>query len=209
MKMTIRCSNCGFENTEGANFCMNCGTPILNNQNSSALQSDLEWFADKLYNGEISLPTSECPILLKKREEPIIVLPNVIFKEPRSVRTSVGGFAGPTIHITKGVSFRLGGASSRSISHEEIKTIDHGILTITNKRLAFTGPIKTLNYNLNKIIAINDFEDGIAIQRDNKQKTEYFLGTNQTIINYHRGSQQKSTPFYGSLIKTAIMGQLE
>ena len=207
--MSKKCSSCGYENPSEAKFCINCGTQLSFNQNETNLQTDLEWFAEKLYTGEMALPTSACPIILKKSERPIIVLQNVLFKEPRSVRTSVGGYGGPTIRIAKGVSFRLGGASSRSISHEEIKTIDQGILTITNKRLAFTGPIKTLNYNLNKIIAINEFEDGIAVQRDNKQKTEYFLGTNNTIVNFTRGNQECSTPFYGSLIKSAIMGQLE
>ena len=207
--MIKRCTNCGYENTAEANFCINCGTPLSSAQNDYNSQTDLEWFAEKLYTGEMILPTSECPIILKKSERPLIVLQNVIFKEPRSVRTSVGGYGGPTIRIAKGFSLRLGGASSRSISHEEIKTIDQGTLTITNKRLAFTGPMKTLNYNLNKIISINEFDDGIAIQRDNKQKTEYFLGTNNTIVSFTRGSQETSTPFYGSLIKAIIMGQLE
>lgn len=207
--MIKRCSNCGYENSEESKFCINCGTQLPNVQNNYNAKTDLEWFAEKLYTGEMILPTSNCPIILKKSEKPIIVLENIIFKEPRSVRTSTGGYGGPTIRITKGVSFRLGGGSSRSTSHEEIKTIDYGTLTITNKRLAFTGPMKTLNYNINKIISITEFDDGIAIQRDNKQKTEYFMGTNNTIINFTRGNQEISTPFYGSLIKAIIMGQLE
>ena len=35
--------------------------------------------------------------------------------------------------------------------------------------------MKTLNYNLSKILSITDFKDGIAIQRDNKQKTVLIL----------------------------------
>ena len=164
-----------------------------------------------LYNddNEINLPTNDCPVILKRGEEPIVVLPNLILREPQSVRTSYGSYGGPTVRLMKGVSFRLGGASHRSSSHDEIKIIDKGTLTITNKRLIFTGSMKTLNYNLSKILSITDFKDGIAIQRDNKQKTEYFTDCDETVLNYKVNDQFKSTPFYGTLLKAVIMGQLE
>ena len=203
--MAIKCLNCGFVNEDGVNFCNNCGSVLSNN----APQNDLEWFAQKIYEGKVNLPVHNCPIIIKKNEKPIVVIPNVTLKEPRSVRTSLGGYAGPTIRIAKGFSFRLGGGSSRSESHEEIKTIDKGILTITNKRLAFTGSMKNLNYNLNKIMSIKEFQDGIAIQRENKQKTEYFTGTNDIILNYSRNNTKHQTPFYGALLKATIMGQIE
>ena len=211
--MIIKCSRCGFINKADANFCIDCGnnlhednnTPQNNtnennnsntsqhntteetinsnipqdnpndrNNNSNSPQNDLEFFAQQLYENKVNLPTRDCPVILKRAEEAVLVLPNITLKEPRAVRTSVGGYAGPTIRIAKGISFRLGGGTSRSVSHDEIKTIDKGTLTITNKRLIFTGSMKTLNYNLSKILSITDFKDGIGIQRDNKQKTEYF-----------------------------------
>lgn len=69
--------------------------------------------------------------------------------------------------------------------------------------------MKTLNYNLSKILSITDFKDGIGIQRDNKQKTEYFIDCDKTVLNYKVNDQFKSTPFYGTLLKAVIMGQLE
>ena len=156
--MAIKCSNCGFVNEDNSNFCSSCGSPLSNNATSSP-KNDLEWFAQELYDGRMNLPTNNCPIILKKGEIAIAVLDHITLKEPRSVRTSLGGYGGPTIRIAKGFSIRLGGVSSRSTSHEEIKTIDTGILTITNKRLIFSGTMKNLNYNLNKIISINEFED--------------------------------------------------
>ena len=203
--MAIKCLKCGFVNEDGSQVCNNCGNEL----SSNVPQSNLEWFAQKIYEGKVNLPTQNCPIIMKKNEKPIVVIPNIILKEPRSVRTTVGGYAGPTIRIAKGISFRLGGGSSRSESHEEIKSIDQGTLTITSKRLSFTGTMKNLNYNLNKIMSINEFEDGISIQRENKQKTEYFTGTNNIILNYTRNNQKNQTPFYGALLKATIMSQLE
>lgn len=208
--MAIKCLKCGQINDEAAHFCTNCGNTLLESNNTSnSQQNDLEFFAQQLYENKVHLPTRDCPIILKRAEEAVLVLPNITFKEPRAVRTSVGGYAGPTIRIAKGISFRLGGGTSRSVSHDEIKTIDKGTLTITNKRLIFTGSMKTLNYNLSKILSITDFKDGIGIQRDNKQKTEYFIDCDKTVLNYKVNDQFKSTPFYGTLLKAVIMGQLE
>ena len=208
--MAIKCLNCGFVNEDNIRICINCGNDLINNKNTSNIpQSNLELFVQKIYDGKVNLPTRNCPVILKKSEKAILVLPNITLKEPRAVRNSIGGYAGPTIRIAKGISFKLGGASSQSVSHDEIKDIDNGTLTITNKRLIFTGTMKTLNYNLNKIISINDFKDGISIQRDNKQKTEYFTGSDETILNYKIKGQHNSTPFYGIILKAAIMAQLE
>lgn len=206
--MAIKCLKCGFVNEDNSNFCNNCGEPLNNNTHNEPVD-DLEWFIQKIYKNEVNLPTANCPIILKKNEEAILVMPNVTFREPRSVRTSLGGYGGPTIRIAKGISFKLGGASSRSVSHEEIKKIDVGTLTITNKRLIFTGTMKTLNYNLSKIMSITEFSDGIAIQRENKQKTEYFTDTDNIILTYTRNNITNETPFHGALIKAAIMGQIE
>ncbi len=233
--MIIKCSRCGFINKDDVNFCVHCGNKLKedsdtsqnnsnqgndtsnNSQNNSnqgndnfnAPQDELGWLLQKIYNSEINLPNCGCPVILKRGEEPVLVMPNITFREPHAVRTSVAGYGGPTFRIAKGVSFRLGGASSRSVSHDEIQKIDTGTLTITNKRLIFTGSMKTLNYNLSKILSITEFKDAVGIQRDNKQKTEYFTDCDRSILNYTINNQTKSTPFYGPLLKAVIMSQIQ
>lgn len=180
-----------------------------NNTHSNTPQTDFEWFLEKILNNEIDLPTEGCPVILKRGEEPIVVLPNITFKEPRSVRTSYGSYGGPTVRLMKGVSFRLGGASHRSTSQDEITTIDRGTLTITNKRLIFTGSQKTLNYNLSKILSITEYKDAIVIQKENKQKTEIFADSDNIRFDYGTDGQTRSIPFYGCLLKAAILSQIQ
>lgn len=249
--MIIKCSRCGFINKADANFCIDCGNnlhednntsntsqnntnennnsntsqhntteetinsnipqdnPNDRNNNSNSPQNDLDWFLEKISNNEINLPTDDCPVILKRGEEPIVVLPNLILREPQSVRTSYGSYGGPTVRLMKGVSFRLGGASHRSSSHDEIKIIDKGTLTITNKRLIFTGSMKTLNYNLSKILSITEFKDAIGIQKENKQKIEYYTNCDNLRLDYEIDGRTRSIPFYGCLLKAAILSQLQ
>ena len=117
-------------------------------------------------------------LMLKKGEYPLLSLNNITLKEPRSVRVTHGGYAGPRIRVAKGVSFNLGAFGASSESHEEIKVIDNGNLLLTNKRLIFSGSKRSINIQLKKIISIDAYGDGIALRRENKQKTEYFVGLN-------------------------------
>lgn len=183
--------------------------PEETHNTSNIPQNNYEWFLEKIYNNELNLPTDGCPVILKRGEELVVVLPNITFKEPRSVRTSYGSYGGPTVRLMKGVSFRLGGASHRSTSHDEITTIDRGTLTITNKRLIYTGSQKTLNYNLSKILSITEYKDAIVIQKENKQKTEIFADCDNLRLDFNVDGQMRSIRFYGCLLKAAIMSQIQ
>jgi hypothetical protein len=77
------------------------------------------------------------PVLLKRKEELQVVLPNMALWEPRSVRQSTGGYGGPSFRVTRGVYGRMGAFKAQSESHEELKAIDQGAFTLTNKRLIF------------------------------------------------------------------------
>lgn len=209
--MAKKCLNCGFFNDDADLFCKRCHSFLKgdNYEHHEYLPEDINWFNNKLFEGKVNLPVKSCSIILKKDEKPIIAIPNVELSEPRSVRTSSGTYGGPTFRVAKGVSFRLGGGNSRSVSHEEIQKVDEGILTITNKRLVFSGRMKTLNYNLNKIISVTPYLNGIGVQRDNKQKMEYFLGTDEIDINFKKDGEIHKTPFYGMLLNSVIMGQIQ
>ena len=122
-------------------------------------------------------------VVLKRGEVPFLSLNSVMLKEPRAVRVTHGGHAGPRIRVAKGISFGLGTFGAKSESQEEIREIDRGNLFLTNKRLIFSGTKRSTNIRLKKIVSINPFDNGIALRRDGKQKTEYFVGlTNGTFM---------------------------
>lgn len=208
--MAKLCRKCGTINSDSALTCYNCGEGIMFDYDyTNRIPQNASWFADKIYEGKVNLPVANCSIMLKKDEKPEIVIPNVTLKEPRSVRTSSGMYGGPSFRVSKGVSFKLGGAESRSESHEEIRDVDVGTLTITNKRLVFTGQKKTINYNLNKIIAVDQYFEGVGIQRENKQKTEYFIGLDKRIITFKKDGELQRTPFFGILLQQLLLRLIE
>ncbi len=146
-------------------------------------------------------------VVIKRGEVAILSLNNVILKEPRAVRVTHGGYAGPRIRVAKGISFGLGTFGSKSESHEEIKEIDRGNLFLTNKRLIFSGTKRSATIRLNKIVSINPFDNGIALRRDGKQKTEYFVGLNNGAFMVKDDTESVYRyPVFGQDLMNIILG---
>lgn len=169
----------------------------------------VQWMA-ALKDGAVSINMiyDNSPVLLKRKEELQVVLPNMALWEPRSVRRSVGGYGGPSFRIAKGVYWRLGAFGAQSESHEELRTIDQGRFTLTNKRLIFSGAKRTVDINLNKIISIEPYSDGIAVRTSGRQKTQYFVGIDPerimaTITVNDRAYEE---PFTGLMLQYLIEG---
>ncbi len=172
-------------------------------------QNDFKQFLAAVQNGTTHITSKNpSPIILKKNENVSIVMNNINLQEPRAVRQTHAAYGGPTVRVAKGVSFRLGGASARSESHEEIRVIDRGSLILTNKRLIFIGSKRTNNIDISKIMAIEAYKDGIELQRENKQKTEYFTGTDKTSVTFTINGRQNTIPVLGVVLKAAIQGAI-
>ena len=129
--------------------------------------------------------------------------------ESRSLRTTRGIYGGPSIKISKNITWKMGSALGQSESHEELKVIDKGTFIISNKRLVFIGSKRTVNINLNKIISISEYKDGISIHMENKQKIEYFTNTNNHIIDFTICGRSHSKNLHGSIVKAIIQGQIK
>ena len=172
---------------------------------------DIEEWLEKLNEGtlKINFRGVDTPVILKPDEELLFAFPNVTLKEPRAVRKSSGGYAGPSFRIAKGVSFRMGRFGSTSESHQEIRDIDRGILTITGERFVFSGNMKTINIDLRKIVQVDPFTDGLALHKEGREKTQYFLW-NENIgrMQLTGGDRKYTEPITGLIVKCVMEGAI-
>jgi hypothetical protein len=166
-------------------------------------EADIEYWMTQLKEGNIPIRFGgQSPIILKKKEELIFALPNISLLEPRAVRT--GGYGGPSVRLAKGLYFRVGGFKAES--HEEVRNIDQGTLTLTNKRLVFSGTKRTININLDKVISVEPYSDGIALRRSGKEKTQYFTNINQSKLTITVSSRVYEESFSGLILMYLIEG---
>ena len=181
------------------------------NLDSYGIDPDISVWLNAIENDRAQPILETSPsVMLKKGEIPFLSLNNVMLKEPRSVRVTHGGYAGPRIRVAKGISFGLGTFGAKSESHEEIRVIDQGNLLLTNKRLVFSGGKRSTNIQLKKVLSIDPFDDGIAVRRDGKQKTEYFVGLNNGNFIVKDGKESVYRyPVYGQDLMNIILGIVE
>jgi hypothetical protein len=173
--------------------------------------ADIEQWLGKLSAGtmKISFKGVDTPVIVKSDEELLFALPGVTLKEPRAIRKSSGGYAGPSFRVAKGVYFRMGRFGSTSESHQEIRNIDQGVLTITSERLVFSGGMKTINLDLRKIVQVDPFTDGLALHKEGREKTQYFLW-NENIgkMTLSEGGRSYSEPLNGMIVKCVMEGAI-
>ncbi|EHQ36280.1 hypothetical protein Metlim_2219 [Methanoplanus limicola DSM 2279] len=168
---------------------------------------DLEHYYSELSLGNIDPGKSpDCPVILKINEEHIVTFPGITLKEPRAVRKTTGGYAGPRFRVAKGVSFSLGAFGASSESHDEIRDIDRGLFTITTKRLIFSGNKKTTAISLSKIISINPYSDGIGVNRENREKMQYFVGIPEVEVDINVDGRVYRENFSGLMLMSIIEG---
>ena len=176
-------------------------------------EADRELWRREVREGEITakLIGAESPVILKRGEELRVVLPDISLVEPRSVSEGRAFYGGPTIRLAKGVSLRTGVAKGRGESHEELRNVDQGVLTLTSKRLVFSGGKRTLTIELARIVSMEPFRDGIAIRREGKEKTQYFSGINPEMISIKAtvDDREYEEPFTGELLQYFIEGAIK
>ena len=99
---------------------------------------------------------------------------NCYFSGPMSIWTKhthtyrVGGYAGPSFRVARGVSFRMGAFKSAPVSTTDYEQDDQGTLYITSQRVVFAGQSSTKVVKLKDVVQCEPFSDGIQFDVANK-----------------------------------------
>jgi hypothetical protein len=149
-----------------------------NEQVNQRLSKEVESYIEEILKSKSLKPISTHLIL--KEDELAFLQCQSILKEPRAVRHYQSGHSG--IRIVKG--FYIGKSSGTSQSQEELKSIDRGTLTLTNRRLVFNGFSNSRNMPLSKLIKVHSFQDAISVSIDSKQKNSILVVSNPLIWEF-------------------------
>ena len=121
--------------------------------------------------GEDAIPNT----LMQKAGERTIWSATGIFHETgRTPSRYVGGSSGVSVPVGGGIRFRVGAMRGQVIPGEELQMDkDQGVVLLTTDRLIFTGPVKTQEWNFDKLLQISTTPDesDYFISVSNRQKT--------------------------------------
>ena len=122
-------------------------------------------------NGKDSVSNS----LMQKPGERTLWSATGIFHETgRTPSQYVGGSSGVSIPVGGGIRFRVGAMKGQVIPGTELQVDkDQGVVMLTTERLIFTGPIKSQEWNFDKLLMLstNEDESDYFISVSNRQKT--------------------------------------
>jgi DNA-directed RNA polymerase subunit RPC12/RpoP len=135
------------------------------------LQAEAKEFFDKLIaTGKITVPDN-IPIVLGTDETALLHEPSRLI-EARATRVYVG--AGTRVR-----GIYIGGGESRSV--QSLKELDSGALTLTTRRLVFTGSMESRVVDVKDIVSVEPLADAIQITAGKKVKRQVYLVHNPII----------------------------
>jgi predicted amidophosphoribosyltransferase len=158
---------------------------------------------------ELLKPITTSSIILKRGEIAYLDLDNVILLEPRAVRTSTGGYGGGSVRVAKGVNIRLGGAQGQSSSRDVLTQIDSGKLILTNKRIVYTGKLKSSNIPFSKIMNLTTYSDALKVQIESRAKPQYFKDTDKSVKSFKYTNELVNVKLTSSILKAMILTLME
>jgi hypothetical protein len=128
------------------------------------LQGEAKEFADKLVaTGKITVPDN-IPVIFGTDETALLHEPSKLI-EARATRVYAG--AGTRVR-----GIYIGGGESRSI--QSLKELDSGTLTLTTKRLVFSGSMESRVVNVKDIVSIEPFADAIEMGIAKRAKRQVY-----------------------------------
>src|SRR5574344_1601124 len=153
----------------------NLGTDVSYGEKTKGLLNKYRLFW-VIENGEI--PTIESDINLQKSEN-LYFKTDINWLEMKTVTTRVNyAGVGTRIRICKGVYFKVGSVAPERVTEDVWKTIDSGILYLTNKRVIFVGAKGNKQLKLDKILSFVPYLNGVSIDKDSGKKTFFEFENN-------------------------------
>ncbi len=110
----------------------------------------------------------------KASERTLWSAPAIFHEAGRTPSQYVGGSSGVSIPIGGGIRFRVGAMRGQVIPGEELQMDkDEGTVMLTTDRLIFTGPIKTQQWDFDKLLmaSCNADESDYILNVSNRQKS--------------------------------------
>lgn len=105
-------------------------------------------------------------IVLQKGETVIWIFNQVKHHELRTKRHFVGGSAGVSVRVCKGVYLRTSAFKGKPVETSEMVHAGTGSLILTTKHVFFQGPGSVVKVPAKKIISVEPFTDGILLHTD-------------------------------------------
>jgi hypothetical protein len=122
-------------------------------------------------NGEDSVPNT---MMQKPGENTLWSAPAIFHEVGREPSRYVGGSTGVSVPIGGGVRFKVGAQRGALVPGAELQMDkDQGIVMLTTERLIFVGPLKTQEWDFDKLLMLSttDDESDYFINVSNRQKT--------------------------------------
>ena len=114
-----------------------------------------------------------------------------------------------SVRVAKVLISVWGGAQGQSSSHDVLTQIDSGKLILTNKRIVYTGKLKSSNIPFSKIMNLTTYSDALKVQIESRAKPQYFKDTDKSVKSFKYNNEIVNAKLTSSILKAMILTLME
>ncbi|MFN0146625.1 MAG: hypothetical protein ACKVT1_08950 [Dehalococcoidia bacterium] len=155
---------------------------------AEALQGELHDIRDRLIVAMVNdgrlpeLDPAEAGILLKRGETAHGTTEATLLKGV-TIREFQAGSQGVSFRIAKGVRYHVGRTKGKVVvTGHDLVVDDVGTLTVTSRRVVFSGAKRALEFDYRKLLDMDVFSDGIRLAVSNRQTPSTFRVASGDVI---------------------------
>jgi hypothetical protein len=139
-------------------------------------------FVSSINGGQ--LPEVGSPHILPKQGEIVHYECQASLMKEVAIRQWQGGYSGFSFPIGKtGIRYRIGGTRGHSVEvGTKLNVADTGLISVTNKRVVYTGTRKTVDMPYSKLVNLTVYGDGLQFHLSNRVNAPLFKVPGRTHI---------------------------
>jgi hypothetical protein len=123
------------------------------------------------------MPSRNCNGLVLQKDEICHWEEAAGLRVVKTRRQYVGAYNSLSIPVplVRGMRYRVGGFKGHPIDETVVEEGGAGVLHVTNQRVCFTGPMRSMAIPYKKVISIGGFDRGLIVQTENEKKPGIFV----------------------------------
>jgi hypothetical protein len=161
-------------------------------------------------SSDVNFVLGECPLMTKDNERVVAVLPQTELLEPKTIRIRRGKRNHSSFGYGRHYRSSWGSSeyTSEFVPHDELRRADLGTFIVTDRRVAFMGPLKTVMIDLGNVVGIDRHPNGIALHCEKEKSVESFNIAQDLKLAYFEAGKQLAVPFSGSILERLVIQEV-
>lgn len=131
---------------------------------------------------ETGVPAVTSPLQLRADEVAYLAEPAELARDRNyAINAPPATGLAPPLAVS-GIPFTTGKHRGQALSRNHLSMLGPGVFVVTNQRLGFVGKLKSFSFSLTDLVAVEQYNDGLSLQREGRDNADVLISAGASRI---------------------------